>query len=600
MSEMPGRPLGSGYLLDGLIGSGGMGKVWRAHSREGAPYAIKVLRSDLTSDPTFVARFLQEAQILKRISGPNLVSVRDLVAEGTTLGIVMDLVDGADLRKELNRRGTVPAKEAVWLVDQLLAGLSIVHAAGIVHRDLKPENVLMDRMRAGLLPRITDFGIARIVETGPAARTTAIVGTPDYMAPELADGESPTPQSDLYSVGIMLYELLVGVTPFAGGSPLAVMRRHVSQEPGRPEGIPDPLWAQIAALLAKEPGNRPRSADELRQRLASVTPALGAVAALPRLSAPPESRPVAQQTVVATTLVNEAPKAPAEVRGKGRAKVLIAGVAVLLVFVIAAAAFFLTRQGATQATAAGSQPTATAPKPTATPTPTVEPSLVVPGATPGANQVTVAPRVPTVKGMQFGPATTILQRAGYSVTLNEVMDETKADGTVLDQNPAGDSIPTNNSVILTIARHAVTEYLADWKPVQGDDPGTGTVTINGKTYTHGMWMNLPYYSSGTEGWQYALGRGYRQVKGVVGLSDTSNSAAVVRYEFLVDGRQVKVFDTNLGKTNPVDIDVSGGLRLEIKVTRISGGNVDAYASFGDLQIIGIPGEVPTSSPTPIR
>lgn len=269
-------PLGSRYLLAERLGIGTFGEVRRGTVREtGVAIAVKLLRSELAQDPSVVARFVQEKQVLCRLQHPNLVEVRDLVVEGDVLAIVMDLVEGGDLRDQSRSLLNAP-READRLVVGILDGLSAVHAAGIVHRDLKPENVLIDRSRSSEpQARITDFGIAKLTEGPSLTRTTALIGTPEYLAPEIADGDEATVATDLYAVGIILYELHAGRTPFAGGHPLAVLRRQVVDAPERPEGLSAPLWELIAQLLAKDPRRRPSSAQDAAFRLRELTGALG-------------------------------------------------------------------------------------------------------------------------------------------------------------------------------------------------------------------------------------------------------------------------------------------------------------------------------------
>jgi serine/threonine-protein kinase len=258
-----------------------MGQVWMGSIRAtGEAVAVKVLNPEYGSDPEVVSRFLQERSILMGLHSPHLVGVRDLVAEGETLAIVMDLVQGGDLRRYLGASGpTLAPAFAAGLTAQVLTGLAAVHAAGIVHRDLKPENVLLDRGGDEDLPicRLSDFGIARLTAGPGLTKTTGLIGTPEYMPPEVAGEENPGPGADLYAAGIMLYELVAGRTPFSGGAAVAVLRRHMDEAPARPDGVPDPLWELIAELLAKRPELRP-SAAESAQRLVAMIPALLAVA----------------------------------------------------------------------------------------------------------------------------------------------------------------------------------------------------------------------------------------------------------------------------------------------------------------------------------
>ncbi|HEY2703274.1 MAG TPA: serine/threonine-protein kinase, partial [Candidatus Dormibacteraeota bacterium] len=256
-----------------------MGRVWRGAVRStGEAVAVKVLNPELAADPEVVARFLQERGILIGLDHPHLVGVHDLVAEGDTLAIVMDLVQGSDLRRYLGENGPLAPAFAAGLMAQVLTGLAAVHSAGIVHRDLKPENILLevsdDRPPVA---RLSDFGIARLT-TGPGlTRTTGLIGTPEYMAPEMAEQVDAGPPADIYAAGIVLHELLTGRTPFAGGAAVAILRRHVDEPPARPEGLPDALWQLLSEMLAKRPDQRPGAAVAA-ERLVAQVPALLAFA----------------------------------------------------------------------------------------------------------------------------------------------------------------------------------------------------------------------------------------------------------------------------------------------------------------------------------
>jgi len=257
------KPLGSKYILQEALGRGAMGQVFAGYTRPaGEPVAIKVLRPELVSDPEVVTRFVQERTILMSIADPNVVRVFDLVVEGDTLGIVMELVQGSDLRRQLRARGTVPPAEAVHYTGQLLRGAAAVHAAGIVHRDIKPENVLFDTSSGRPRLKLTDFGVARLSYGASLTKLSGLIGTPEYMAPELAEHNRATPAADVYSAGVVLYEMLCGRTPFAGGHPVAVLRRQADQAPPVIPGVPPELWDRIAWMLAKDPASRPSSAAE--------------------------------------------------------------------------------------------------------------------------------------------------------------------------------------------------------------------------------------------------------------------------------------------------------------------------------------------------
>jgi serine/threonine-protein kinase len=287
-----GRPLGSRYTIEQLLGRGGMGEVYRCLDDTGAEYAAKVLRRELATDQGVVTRFVQERSVLLGVSDPHLVQVHDLVIEGETLAIVMDLVRGPDLRQGLRDVGTCPPFEVARLCAELTGALAAVHAAGVVHRDIKPENVLLDLSTRPPAVRLSDFGISRLFDGAEHARATVLMGTPLYMAPELISGVPATPASDLYSVGVLAYELCCGVTPFAGPTMSAVLHNHATFAPGRPDGIPDPLWQLIEELVAKAPTDRPPSAAAVAARFGELAAALVDLPAAPLLSTPPPGRAV--------------------------------------------------------------------------------------------------------------------------------------------------------------------------------------------------------------------------------------------------------------------------------------------------------------------
>ncbi len=261
------RKLGSGYVLHEPIGRGAFGQVWRGSTVDGdRPVAVKVLRGELADDPEVVARFVQERSVLLGFNDPHLVTVRDLVVEGDTLAIVMDLVNGVDLRVYLRERGMLATAPAVGLVCHVLRALTVVHAAGVVHRDLKPANVLVDVTDPDdPQARLTDFGVARLAHGPSLTRLTGMIGTPLYMAPELAHREHAQPPADVYSAGIMLYELLTGEPPFSAPHPVGLLRAHMEDAPQPIAGLPPGLWDVIARMLAKAPADRPTASAAERE-----------------------------------------------------------------------------------------------------------------------------------------------------------------------------------------------------------------------------------------------------------------------------------------------------------------------------------------------
>ncbi|MFE5885799.1 serine/threonine-protein kinase [Streptomyces hydrogenans] len=280
------RPIGSKYLLEEPLGRGATGTVWRARQREaagaeaavagqpGETVAIKVLKEELANDADIVMRFLRERSVLLRLTHPNIVRTRDLVVEGDVLALVMDLVEGPDLHRYLRESGPLTPVAAALLTAQIADALAASHADGVVHRDLKPANVLLAERDGAMHPMLTDFGIARLADSPGLTRTHEFVGTPAYVAPESAEGRPQTSAVDIYGAGILLYELVTGRPPFAGGSALEVLHMHLSEEPRRPSTVPAPLWTVIERCLSKNPDLRP-SAVNLARGLRTVAAGIG-------------------------------------------------------------------------------------------------------------------------------------------------------------------------------------------------------------------------------------------------------------------------------------------------------------------------------------
>ncbi len=285
--DLSGRCVGTSYLLVRPIGHGATGTVWRAVDRgSGEQVAVKLLHESLLRQPKLVTRFVQERTILLMLRHRNVVRVRDLFSVGESLGLVMDLVAGGSLRGYLRERGTLPPAQAARFAAEVAAALTEAHALGIVHRDLKPDNILLQTDGGEPETRLTDFGIARVLSTPGLTTPHAVVGTPYYMAPEAFHGAPTEPAVDVYALGVLLYELVVGEPPYAEESIPELMRRHLEDRPERRDGLPDALWAVIAACMDHDARKRPTAA-ELAGTLDDVARKAAGVAALP----PPEPRP---------------------------------------------------------------------------------------------------------------------------------------------------------------------------------------------------------------------------------------------------------------------------------------------------------------------
>jgi serine/threonine-protein kinase len=268
------RLVGGRYELGELLGYGGMAEVHRGRdSRLNRDVAIKVLRADLARDPSFLNRFRREAHSAAGLNHPSIVAVYDTGEDVTHDGtpqpfIVMEYVEGRTLRDIVKSEGRLPVRRAMEIVADVCAALDFSHRNGIIHRDIKPANVMITPQGA---VKVMDFGIARAVADNSATvtQTANVIGTAQYLSPEQARGETVDARSDVYSTGCLLYELVTGVPPFQGDSPVAVAYQHVRENPVMPSArnpeVPRSLDSIAMKALAKNPLNRYQSAGDMRQ-----------------------------------------------------------------------------------------------------------------------------------------------------------------------------------------------------------------------------------------------------------------------------------------------------------------------------------------------
>ena len=259
------------YRIQRKLGAGGMADVYLAEDQElGRRVAIKILNSRHGNDDQFIERFRREAKNAAALNHPNIVSIYDRGEAEDTYYIAMEFLDGRTLKELIVGRGAAPVNVAIEYARQILSALRFAHRHGIVHRDIKPHNVLVDR--EGRV-KVTDFGIAR-AGTSQMTETGSIVGTAQYLSPEQARGGEVDPRSDLYSLGVVLYELLTGKTPFDGETPVEIAMKHLSNAPKPPSklrpDIPPELDMVVMRALSKNPDDRYQSADEMEADLERV------------------------------------------------------------------------------------------------------------------------------------------------------------------------------------------------------------------------------------------------------------------------------------------------------------------------------------------
>ncbi|MDT5280805.1 MAG: hypothetical protein QOJ20_2000, partial [Mycobacterium sp.] len=272
-----GAVLDGRYRVEVMIATGGMSAVYRGLDlRLDRPVALKIMDSRYAGDNQFLTRFQREARAVARLKDPGLVAVYDQGIDGQHPFLVMELIEGGTLRELLRERGPMPPHAVAAVLRPVLGGLAVAHSAGLVHRDIKPENVLISDDGD---VKIADFGLVRAVAEAKITSTSVILGTAAYLSPEQVSTGDAGPRSDVYSVGILAYELLTGVTPFTGDSALAVAYQRMDNDVSPPSAVIAGVPAQFDELVlhatAREPADRYADAHDMGAELDAIVDELG-------------------------------------------------------------------------------------------------------------------------------------------------------------------------------------------------------------------------------------------------------------------------------------------------------------------------------------
>ena len=328
--DLAGRALDDRYELHEMLGEGAFGRVYRGFDRRlGRAVAVKVIKPWWAEDSEWVERFEREAQLLARVSDPGVVQIFDIGYAEEGPYYVAELVDGESLAARL-RRGPLPPARACEIAERLCRALASAHREGVLHCDVKPANVLLG---AGGEVKVGDFGVARLAEGTSQAVSATVAGTPRYMSPEQARGRATTAATDVYSAGVVLYEMLAGHPPFVDGSVVELGLRHLQDEPPPlGPGVAPALRAVVERALAKEPDARYRDGGEMADAIAAAAPSAarvtavaaraadGDLASAPSTSeASPRTRVLERGGDARTRVKPKPPRPPADPPGRGRA-----------------------------------------------------------------------------------------------------------------------------------------------------------------------------------------------------------------------------------------------------------------------------------------
>ena len=496
MADDEPRVLGNRYEITKAIARGGMARVYLARDRSlDRPVAVKELVPEFAADESFVERFRREAQAAANLTHPNIVGVYDWGTQDNTYFIIMEYVDGPVLSKVLRDEGPLHPRRAAELASEVAAALGFAHSRGVVHRDVKPGNVILTSSGQA---KVTDFGIARAMSAPEENLTQAgsVMGTATYFSPEQAQGLQVDQRSDLYSLGVVLFEMVTGRTPFTGETPLAIAYKHVQDQPPAPStlvsGLPAGLEAVIMKLLRKRPEDRYANAEDLRADLRRFLNGQATLAEQERAAAVGTPTSAVAATGAAVAAAEPAPVAepdPEPVDEEQSRTGMYLGILVVLLVILAGVLFWFARSlgdgGKVQVPAvigltkdeATSQLNELGFKVLATeePSDTIEAGRVLsqnpgPGTkTDKAATVKIAVStgvekidVPDVVGKTQEEAVNALTAAGLKTKVTTAEDPNAAEGTVATQQPgAGEKVLKDAEITITVSKGKGEEIVPD-------------------------------------------------------------------------------------------------------------------------------------------
>ncbi len=458
------------YRLLARIGSGGMAVVYKGVDvLLGRQVAVKVLRQRFASDPEFLERFQREARAAANLDHPNVVTVFDVGTDGDQHYIVMEFVDGQDLKTLIRQKGHLSVAETLDIATQIAAGVGHAHKAEVIHRDIKPQNVLVTQENCA---KVADFGIARALSESGLTDPDTVWGSPIYFAPEQAAGDSPTPASDVYSIGVVMYEMLAGAPPFRADNPTALAMKHLREEPPplalhNPQVPPRLEWI-VRKVLSKEPSARYRTAEQLAHVLEEYQSQVEqptrwqptVTAPSPDVSAKKEPSKSELKTVQRRSFGSEA------------LTWILSVVALVAVVGLIPLWWLVYRSYNTMATA---PPTVT---PTAVITETQEPVMVT---------------VPRIVDRPVDEARRLLKRSGLELDITEEREAPGVEeGIVIEQDPpAGENIPIDTTVSVIISGPGQELTMPDVIGRSAEDMKAGLESMRLEVTIEDVWSTEP-------------------------------------------------------------------------------------------------------------